>query len=264
MTVSDAKEGEKLAGGKLAEWLIERWERTAPQKRRVWVFGAECDPLFFGRSSIRGHLRVPASDLMDAVLSGEPPSYVYRFGSVGIYVLRDRGLHLVFRCGPIGQRGWGGHSHSDQLSIVLEVGGRRMLDDPGTPTYLANPDLRWAYRSGRAHNGPRAPRTESLPRTRSVFASPFAARGTAELVCPWGFGGEWRSGGSTFYRTVLASTARREVYSLLDIPVSHADVAAEDSVPWVVLVFDWLEGSGELAEPARFVPARFFGVLGKK
>ena len=47
-------------------------------------------------------------------------------------------VQLVIKAGPFGE-GSGGHSHSDVLSLTARAGGREVLIDPGTFTYVADP-----------------------------------------------------------------------------------------------------------------------------
>jgi hypothetical protein len=63
----------------------------------------------------------------------------------------DSGDHLVFDAGPHGYLN-GGHAHADALSIVLTLGHRPLLVDPGTPTYTMDPALRDESRSSESHN----------------------------------------------------------------------------------------------------------------
>jgi hypothetical protein len=53
--------------------------------------------------------------------------------------------------GPFG-RGRAGHSHSDTLSIVVRSGGEDVLIDPGTYTYVGEPEWREWFRGSGAHN----------------------------------------------------------------------------------------------------------------
>ena len=75
-----------------------------------------------------------------------------RFPETGYCISRtDRGDHLVFDCGKHGFLN-GGHAHADALSIVLTVGGRPLLVDPGTATYTMDPAIRDRFRGTTMHN----------------------------------------------------------------------------------------------------------------
>jgi hypothetical protein len=88
-----------------------------------------------------------------------------------------RGDHLVFDCGPHGYLN-GGHAHADALSVVLTVGGRPLLIDPGTATYTMNPEVRDRFRSTAMHN------TLVIDgRTQSLPFGPFHWRTRADARC---------------------------------------------------------------------------------
>ncbi|WP_210397638.1 alginate lyase family protein [Motiliproteus sediminis] len=76
------------------------------------------------------------------------------FSDFGLYIWKSQSLYLAVRCGDIGQKGFGGHAHNDQLSIELWVEGEPIFLDPGTYTYSADPNMRNMYRSVKAHNAP--------------------------------------------------------------------------------------------------------------
>lgn len=76
---------------------------------------------------------------------------VRAFPSFGLVVFNSPALFATFRCGPVGQRGRGGHAHCDQLAIEIWIDGRPVVRDPGMPTYCGDPALRNWYRSPAAH-----------------------------------------------------------------------------------------------------------------
>ncbi len=83
--------------------------------------------------------------------AGPPGSALLRDG--GWIVLRDgddpaRAHHLVFDAGPHGALSCG-HAHADALAVVLTVGGRPIIVDPGTGAYVG--ERRDRYRATRAH-----------------------------------------------------------------------------------------------------------------
>jgi hypothetical protein len=69
----------------------------------------------------------------------------------GFYVLRGEDLYAIVRCGDTGRYGHGGHSHNDQLSFELAVGGQPVVADPGTYLYTADPEARNLFRSTGYH-----------------------------------------------------------------------------------------------------------------
>ena len=70
----------------------------------------------------------------------------------GVYLYRSDNLFLVIRCGSLGQNGFGGHAHNDQLSIVLAIKNHFLFVDPGSYTYTNLPERRNEFRSTQMHN----------------------------------------------------------------------------------------------------------------
>ena len=80
-----------------------------------------------------------------------PPAASRFFGDAGIAVMAAGDVHVVIKAGPFGE-GSGGHSHCDVLSLTARVGQREILIDPGTFTYMADPEERNRFRGSAAHN----------------------------------------------------------------------------------------------------------------
>lgn len=74
------------------------------------------------------------------------------FDNGGYYILRNKNIYCMIRCGELSMRGQGGHSHNDQLSIELNVCGEDFFVDTGTGVYTANKDIRNLFRSTKMHN----------------------------------------------------------------------------------------------------------------
>jgi len=74
------------------------------------------------------------------------------FNDFGIYLNKTNKYSSLVRCGTIGQRGKGGHSHNDNLSLCLNIGYNAVLIDPGTYLYTPIPELRNLFRSTKMHN----------------------------------------------------------------------------------------------------------------
>ncbi|MFW6145866.1 MAG: alginate lyase family protein [Planctomycetota bacterium] len=99
-----------------------------------------------------------------------PPSYAERFEALpgghsseggklyrssGWWVWRRGGDYLLMRAGEfgLGGQGYAPHSHCDELSVVLHLGGRAILVDGGTCTYdPGRGPWRRIFRSNEAHN----------------------------------------------------------------------------------------------------------------
>lgn len=76
------------------------------------------------------------------------------FPNFGLFIWRSHRIFLAIRCGPVGQRGNGGHAHNDQLHVELNIDGADWIRDPGTYVYTSLPRERDRYRSQRAHFSP--------------------------------------------------------------------------------------------------------------
>ncbi|HHD2763735.1 TPA: alginate lyase family protein [Clostridium perfringens] len=70
----------------------------------------------------------------------------------GYYILRNSKLYSLIRCGELAFRGYGTHSHNDQLSFTLDYMGNYIIIDPGTYVYTSNFTLRNKYRATSMHN----------------------------------------------------------------------------------------------------------------
>lgn len=110
---------------------------SAFQEEALWLLGAQ------------------AGSDYEALGTAVPSSDGNSFPAAGYFVQRSgwgaADSHMVFDCGGLGLPS-GGHGHADALSLVLSVGGREMLVDPGTCVYNAATEWRSFFRSSRAHN----------------------------------------------------------------------------------------------------------------
>ena len=102
---------------------------------------------------------IPSFDEVKVVKSKAIPVFTkeyecYSSRDFGIYIWRNDDQYFSIRCGSIGQNGFGGHSHYDQLSIECFSGGKWIARDPGTGTYTDNIDLRNKFKSLAYHWGP--------------------------------------------------------------------------------------------------------------
>lgn len=70
----------------------------------------------------------------------------------GYYVLRNENIYCMTHCGPLSLHGHGGHSHNDQLAIVLCFHKLPFIIESGTGSYSGYPELRNYFRSTRAHS----------------------------------------------------------------------------------------------------------------
>lgn len=77
---------------------------------------------------------------------------IQSFEDFGIVSVTKKNYDFILRNGDVGQKGKGGHSHNDNLSICLKVNGNQILSDPGTYNYTSFPELRNKFRSIKSHN----------------------------------------------------------------------------------------------------------------
>lgn len=256
----------------MADWPLVRiiargWDGAAPASRRLWVFSEAQEPAFFGAGTTFELPPIRSADLIELFAECKESPTFHPFPRFGLYVYRGDGLFATIRCGPPGQRGWAGHSHADQLSMTLALGGRTMLSDAGSFVYGASPEIRRAYRSARAHNGPYASGVESLEQTGSLFGAPGAAEGRCLAAFEKAFAGTWRDGGASFWRLVLISRepgidTRLSELAGPTIPRPAERAKRSGAHPsWSVAVLDWSEGAA-LAEHALFPCSGAYARLG--
>jgi hypothetical protein len=123
-----------------------------------------------------------------------------RFAECGLIFLRAGGTEVIVDAGGFGG-GRGGHSHSDTLQIIVRRGGRELLIDPGTYTYVGDPRWRDWFRGSAAHNTMRVGGRE-----QAEAAGPFGWRSKPEVMLHgWGpdyVDAECRYGGCAHRRRV--------------------------------------------------------------
>jgi hypothetical protein len=93
----------------------------------------------------------PAAAAWLALARARRPPRSASFARGGFHVLRRAPFEAFLSCGGNGQRGIGGHSHNDKLSVELYVEGALAVCDAGTPATTGDPEVRDAFRSTRAH-----------------------------------------------------------------------------------------------------------------
>jgi Heparinase II/III-like protein/Heparinase II/III N-terminus len=189
----------------LAALLLDRPDlsATGPSEEVCWMTGGVLRPL-------------PAHAVHSPV-----PTQV--FPDTGYAVLRAADGRAIVDVGPHGFLN-GGHAHADALSIVLSVGQRPLLIDPGTCTYTMDAVIRNRFRSTAMHN------TAVIDgRSQSDPAGPFGweTRTDAAIVL-------WRSSPALDY-----VEARHDGYG----PVTHnRAVLRIESGLW--LIVDHIIGPG--------------------
>lgn len=188
-----APRGPGRIGASARVGTIADWERLRERAERV------------GEGSLRvTHLALPRGALGPAPALAAYPDF-------GLYVVRSERVYLAIRCGPIGQRGHGGHAHNDQLAVELEVDGEDWLADPGTYLYTSLPGRRNEYRASLAHFVPRVEGREPGRLDLGLFCLGNEARAECLSFGPWGFAGRHRGFGPYVYRLVAWSDERVEI-----------------------------------------------------
>lgn len=179
-----------LAGGALPAGAPITPAGAAPQAAEpAWGTEPPADALSL-------EIPLPGGDLREGLLLRAWPGF-------GLYLFRSRRLHLLVRCGPVGQRGNGGHAHLDQLGLVLTVDGRAIVGDPGSFVYTPLPALRNQYRSVQAHFAPRAADGREPGRYGpGLFCLPDGTRAVCLHFGPDGFLGEHHGFGVPVTRRV--------------------------------------------------------------
>jgi hypothetical protein len=185
----------------------DRWigSRETIAEQAAWWLGAEC--LGAGRAE------------------QAPPAGGRRFAESGTVFLQSGDLFVQFDAGPFG---WGGagHSHADTLSVLVWFEGEPVFIDPGTYTYVADPEARNWFRGTAAHNtvsvdgqdqahsaGPF--RWNSKPRVDLRAWRSDADGGMAEATC--------RYNGFTHRRSILLESGRLLVLDEVDGPAGEHD-----------------------------------------
>lgn len=74
------------------------------------------------------------------------------FSNSGICTIWRNKYHFIFSIGEIGQKGKGGHNHSDSLSFELFIENVPVIVNSGTFCYTPFPKIRNQYRSIKSHN----------------------------------------------------------------------------------------------------------------
>lgn len=141
----------------------------------------------------------------------DPAASFLAYREFGLYVWNRGRYRLTLRCGPVGQNGNGGHAHSDQLAITLDVDGRAVVIDPGTGLYTPDPPLRNRFRSAAAHSciiTPGLEPNEWLPGRWGLFAMKDRSNARMLRCGPDGAECEHTGYGRPVRRTLALSESR--------------------------------------------------------
>jgi hypothetical protein len=166
---------------------------------------------------------LPGPDLSDGVQYLGYPEF-------GLYVAKSARLYVAIRCGPMGQRGNGGHDHNDQLSLELMVDGDALIRDPGTYLYSPSPDQRNRYRSVRAHFAPQLRDPEPASLMEGLFALGKGSHATCLFWDAGTFAGQliYADGRVALCRIQVEHQAIRLVHGAEGGPLRGAPSATSD------------------------------------
>lgn len=164
---------------------------------RIAAQGVQC-----GAAETVVHLPDPA--VLEDVEAAAYPDF-------GLYLWRGPRFFLSVRCGTFGRDGTGGHAHNDQLAVELNVDGEDWIADPGSFVYTADPELRNAYRSVRAHAAPCGEGGEPCPLDQGLFRLEDRCGATCLRFDADGFFGTHRGFAVPVRRSVEIDRARGRI-----------------------------------------------------
>jgi hypothetical protein len=157
------------------------------------------------------------------------------FSDTGYYLLQagrkgqDDRISVMIDCGELGYQSIAAHGHADALSVVIRVGGRDVLVDPGTYDYFRWPEWRVYFRSTRAHNTVVVDDSD-----QSTMTGPFLWGQRANAQCI-----EWEPsprGGRII--------AEHDGYTRLDDPVRHRRTVSVDGDASSITIEDQIVAAG--------------------
>ncbi len=139
----------------------------------------------------------------------------------GLVIFNQNNYQLMVRCGSVGQNGFGGHAHNDQLSFILTVNECPFLIDPGTYVYTALPSARNHFRATAMHNTLHVHHEEQnrwLPGKLGLFELDETGQAVIDSVTATSFRGQWQTATATHTREF---TLQEETIRVKDSHTSH-------------------------------------------
>lgn len=149
---------------------LHRFVHRHPRESWQWL---DVSAALFQRPDLRSHRERCAEEVLWLlgpaaldVVNRWPPSksgHSAACPEAGWFVLRAGEIAVTVSCGPIGQKGRGGHGHNDKLSFEMHAGTTPLVVDAGTFVYT--PSLAWRnrLRSTARHNTVRVDKEEQAP-----------------------------------------------------------------------------------------------------
>lgn len=167
-----------------------------------------------------------------AALPPAPPDTRSAFPHSGLFVLRGERVHVVARCGDLGQNGNGGHAHNDVLTFEASF-GEPLVVDSGTYVYTSDPLARNVFRGTAAHNTVMVEDSEMNPiEQHELFRLKQVALPRVE---------HWEERAQ-----VVRLVASHDGYRRLPTPVRHRRTFELDRRTSSLLVRDELLGTGRI------------------
>jgi hypothetical protein len=178
-------------------------------------------------------LRVPfGGDLYEGM-------HLYAYPDFGLFIFRSLRLYLAIRCGDFGQDGIGGHAHSDQLAIELNLDGIDWARDPGTYLYTPLPQRRNEYRSVKAHHAPSLDDREPFALNQGMFRLDGSGGGKCLYFGEPGFIGKHCGYGVPVFRMVRVMNDEVLIIDYLQdkdlvvlLPAARIDPITANRVPF--------------------------------
>lgn len=178
------------------------------------------------RLLLRGELPLPDSHVPE----------LCSFTDGGFYFVRRGAVWVGLRAGAVSQGG--AHAHCDQLSFVLNIGGRDIFVDRGTGVYTPDPEIRNRYRSTASHNVFQVNGWEQNGfghKRNCIFVMPDHAHARMIRFSDDGSGSEWEAEHRGFERFRAGMRSWRKVRIAVDsvgIQDRIEQLQAGDRVEW--------------------------------
>ena len=158
------------------------------------------------------------------------------FANGGFYFVRRGPAWVGLRAGPVSHGG--AHSHCDQLSFVLNLGGQDIFVDRGTGVYTPDPVMRNRYRSTASHNVCQVNGWEQngfSHERNSVFLMPDHTQARVLRFADAGVVIEWEAAHSGFERFRAGMKSKRMVRiaeNFVEIQDRIEQLEAGDLLEW--------------------------------
>lgn len=197
----------------------------APPEELLWLAGTQGVEAFL---KLRG-AHSAASKSSKAAKRPDATNQSEAFVDVGLYVMRDGDMYLLFNATGAGLAGRGSHGHNDALSVEVAACGVSFLSDAGTYVYTSNLAERQLFRSTAYHS---TVEVDGIEQNTTDEGAPFVIGNEAQpRVTSWETNRE---------RDFIL--AEHDGYRRLPHPVTHARAVTFEKRDRYWLVADRLAG----------------------